>query len=376
MERLITEQTYDASVSPGTLLADGPARKRVRSPEYERRLAEAATVFQRALEGGQREVLEFREALSRADFAYLFSDVLDRQLLAYYREFPAPWADYAKRAVVPDFRDVKRYDLLGGAGLLEKVPELSEYPARSVTDNVVAYRVEKYGAVIPVSWEALTNDDLNALAELPQRLALAARRTEAYFVTSLYVGSSGPLGTVYSGGNGNVVTGNPALSITGLQTAMQVLGGMRDSDGQPVLVEAVTLVVPPALEVVARNILNATTIEVGPSSETQRLQTANWMRNRVTLVVNPYIPYIASTNGNTSWFLFAQPSGRPAIEVGFLRGNEDPQLFVRAGDAQRIGGGSAVGDFATDTVTYKVRHIIGGAVIDPKMTVASNGTGS
>jgi hypothetical protein len=82
----------------------------------------------------------------------------------------------------------------------------------------------------------------------------------------------------------------------------------------------VTLVVPPALEITARNIMNATQLWTTtgrgrrPAAEPghrgdQRLIVDNWMRNRMTLVVDPYIPMTAtSANGNTSWFLFANPS--------------------------------------------------------------------
>jgi hypothetical protein len=34
------------------------------------------------------------------------------------------------------------------------------------------------------------------------------------------------------------------------------------------------------------------------------------------------------------------------------------------------------GDFDTDTVEYKVRHVMGGTLMDPKAAVASNGSGS
>ena len=34
------------------------------------------------------------------------------------------------------------------------------------------------------------------------------------------------------------------------------------------------------------------------------------------------------------------------------------------------------GDFDTDAVHYKIRHVFGGTTIDPIMTVYSNGSGS
>jgi hypothetical protein len=104
------------------------------------------------------------------------------------------------------------------------------------------------------------------------------------------------------------------------------------------------------------------------------------MRDRVRLNVNPYIPQIATTNKNTSWFLFASPtSNRPALNALFLRGRTEPETFIKEPNARRIGGGGVDpmdGDFDLDAITYKVRHVFGAAVIDPIGTVASNGTGS
>jgi hypothetical protein len=101
----------------------------------------------------------------------------------------------------------------------------------------------------------------------------------------------------------------------------------------------------------------------------------------VRLNVNYYIPKVATTaNGSTSWFLFANPSAsRPAIEVGFLRGHTDPEVWMKEPDAMRIGGGGITpmdGDFDTDSIRYRVRHVMGGVVQDWKATVGSNGSGS
>jgi hypothetical protein len=66
--------------------------------------------------------------------------------------------------------------------------------------------------------------------------------------------------------------------------------------------------------------------------------------------------------------------------MAFLRGWEDPAVFIKSANARRVGGGGDIdpldGDFDTDSVAYKVRHVLGTAVVDPKATVASNGSGS
>ena len=350
---------------------------------YPKRLAEAAKLISDVY-SGRKPSSRFMEAMTTDDFPFLFGDVLDRQLLANYLEYPSTFRNYCKIGTVGDFRTVKRFVTSGSEGVLSIVNEQAEYPETAIAEAKYSYAVKKYGRRIPFSWETMINDDLDALKDMPARLGRAARRTEQKFATNLYCGTTGPDGTFYSSGNSNKVTSNPVLSTSALQTAMTILAAQTDSDSEPIFIDAIHLVVPPALEITALNIMNALEIRLetsGGGISAQKLDAVNWMKNRVKLSVDPYIPIVASSsNGNTSWFLFADPSnGRPALEVGFLRGHTTPEIFIKAPNAQAVGGGGVNpmnGDFDTDSIQYKVRHILGGVTLDPKMSVASNGSGS
>lgn len=372
-------------------------RTRADDPRYRRALRECARLLNNVRAGITSDHV-LREALTTSDFPLLFGDIIDRAMLGAYNEWPYTWANIVRRATVRDFRTVKRFYLNGGEAILAQVKETEEYPAASLADGSYTYAVKKYGRRMPFSWETIINDDMDALTDVPNRFARAARRSEERFVTTLYAGASGPLNTVYTVGNKNIVNAtnagagftaiNPPLSVNALQQALVVLAKMVDADSEPIMIDAVELVVPPALEITALTILNALQLEYGlvgqgqaaaPAAET-RVVTTNWLRNRLRLNVNPYLPIVSTSNGDTSWYLFASSrSGRPAIEFAFLRGYETPQIFMKSPNAVRVGGGNVdpmQGDFDNDTIDYKIRHVFGGAVMDPKMTVASNGTGA
>lgn len=164
---------------------------------------------------------------------------------------------------------------------------------------------------------------------------------------------------------------------------MTMFAQLTDEDDEPIFVESVDLVVPPALEITAQNILNALELQIGDTTGTAAvLRAQNWMRNRVRLHVNPYIPIIATTNGNTSWFLFANQGGdaRAALEFAKLRGYEEPALYERVSNARRVGGGDVMESFDDDSVAWRVRHVFGGARLvntgGKKSTVASEGDGN
>lgn len=371
----------------GTSLSARNSRRRTgQSPIYQRAFVEALQLYTNVIHGSKRAALDFQEAMTTSDFQLLFGDIIDRQMLASYQQMPVEWSMLARRGRVRDFRTVNRFTMDGSEAILDEVREQSEYPASPLTDGRYQYAVHKYGRRVPLSWETLINDDLDAFADIPRRLGNAARRSEERFATALYTTATGPNGTFFSAANANVLT--DSLSITGLQNAFTLFGEQVDTDGAPIYVEAATLVVPPALEVPARNILNA--IEIvgaagsGAGNQTgqgaDQLRALNWMRNRVRLVVNPWLPIIDTTSGSTAWYLFADPdAGRPAMEIGFLIGHESPELFQKHPDATRVGGGAVDptdGDFGTDSVEWKVRHVFGGTLMDPKSGVASDGTDS
>lgn len=388
------------------LVSDGAAmRNRKTSPTYTGRLREAVKLYGRVL-NGNLPLRWLQEAMTTSDFQILFGDIIDRQVLANYAEAPQTWPAVAKRSTVADFRPVKRITVDGAEQPLDEVEERAPYPETKLDLGDYLYSVKKHGRVAQFSWETMVNDDLDALRDIPRRFGRAARRSEEKFVTGMFVGPNGPNATFYSSGNKNIVNAtnanggvsgpftvdNPPLTIAGLQQAMSVLLQQKDTGGDPIDIDAVTLVVTPANQITALNIMNSLQV-VSPgygatadplfsgATRDQGLLIQNWMREKVSLAVMRYIPMIAtSANGNKSWFLFANPSvGRPAMEIGFLRGHEAPELFMKSPNSVSLSGagaGTMDGDFETDSLAYKIRHVFGGTLLDPKASVASNGSGS
>ena len=411
---------------------------------YERKLYEGARMLNRALRGDKWAILSINEAmngrplrvteaLSISDFPNIFGDIIDRAVIANYRETPYTWNMIATHADVADFRQVKRFRIdYGTAPNLIPIDQGAPYPEDKISDaaqqagtyvppgssvgvGYYAYNLQKFGKRMPFYWETFINDDLNAIKDVPARFGRGMRRGEEYFVTNLFANNinffnSSNFKNIVSSINtpGAVYTANnPPLSITALAQAMVVMSLQRDLDGQPIDIEAVTLVVPPALKVTAQNILNADYFwanDQGGTTDTfgsgatqsgtsgQRLNVANWARNIVKLAVNYYLPIVDTVYGNQGWYLFSDPNGgRPALEFAHLRGKRTPDLFMKLPNSVAIGEGEMGpgagpmigttmqnpmdGDVDTDAIHYKIRHVYGGVTVDPLMAVYSNGSG-
>lgn len=390
-----------ADASKDSLFSEGlSVHTRVRrDPRYNLKLAEATKLVSDVLVG-RLPAYRLREVMTTSDFPVYFGDILDRTMLAHYENWESTWESIARRRVLNDFRDAKIYlPATGADSILSEVPEADQYPDDKLEEQTpFTWSVKKYGRKVPFTWEAMINDDMDQLKDVPERLGVAARRTENDLVTRLYASSTGPHTDMYNSTNKNLVTttygantDNPALSIAGVQDAFTVLGRMVDQSGNPIRREMVTLVVPPDLEVVANNIVNSIQVmathpdaggvpDDGSGSGYQRLVMNNWLSGRFKVVVDPYLPLVNTTNGHTAWYLFTSPNiNRPAIQIGFLRGHEAPEIWMKSPNAVRVGGGTVgpmEGDFDTDGITYRVRHVVGVTRIDGKATVASKGTGA
>lgn len=362
---------------------DRAIRQRDKDPRWMARVAECAGLIA-AVTAGRKPMWHLKEAMTTSDFPLLFGDLLYRQMLGNYMPYPVSYPNWTRIYDVNDFRNLNLYTIEGGTAALDTIiPQRAPYPEIKFTEGRYQLAVAKYGRRYGISFEMGVNDDLNAFTQRPMMMAQGARRGEELLATKLAFDANGPHASFFTAGNKNIVTGNPALSIAGLQTAFQVLAAQVDAEGSPIVIQAATLVVPPALQITAENILNTIQIRLAESGGTsnQLMYVNNWMKSKLKLAIDPYIPIVTTTGtkGNTSWMLVADPNDlntRPAFAFGFLRGYRQPQLFVKDPDARMLGGGPAdamLGDFENDSIDYKIRHIFGAVQADPKMAVASPG---
>jgi len=352
-------------------------RRRWNSPEWNNKVADFVNLWA-DVEQGIRPNWYLREVLTTSDFPMLFGDVLDRRLLAAYRRAPATWRDYIKTDTVRDFRQVKRFDINTGSRVLDPVAEKGEYTPIVNNEGEYDYTVGKYGNQKDYSWEAIVNDDLGALKRAPDELATLAANTEAWFATSMFANAA-----AWASAFGVAAyTGTARLGVAALQLGITTMQTRTDPGGAPINARPIWLVVPPNLEFQARAILESIELDwegatVAPlGGNAFAYGTKNVIRGYLKLRVNDWLP-IVGNNGTEAWYLFTDYNNIQAMEVGFLRGHETPEVRMKSSDSVLLGGGPVSpmeGTFLDDDVVYRVRHIIGGTRMDWRGAYASNGT--
>jgi hypothetical protein len=339
-----------------------PSGRQIREaePAWAKRMLEVAEIKDAALSGNDRAVLYIKESMSTSDFPLLLADVASREVAQTYEAIQPLWPRIAARTTVPDFKSHKVIDFLGGQAVLPLVPELDEYKMRAYTESQFGFSVSKRGAGFSWSWELGIMDNLRAMDRVPGSLAVAARRTEDYVVTSAIVDTdfAGP-----ASGWGTPLT--TPLTAANLQSALQTLSVRTDTDGFPIMLDAPILMVPPALAQTAFNIVNTTERRITVSGTEARVE-GNGLQSTPEVVVNPFLVLDTDAKSPTTWYLFPGPnSARPAIYAAFLQGYETPDLRYQNDQGARPGGGAigpAEGSFRNDSITYRERHVVGASL--------------
>lgn len=273
---------------------------------------------------------------------------------------------------MPDQSGGKR-NIAGGTA---RVPELTEFPTFSFSFSEQSFGIQKHGARVEFSFEMLLNDQWEIVASLPGHLAEMAINQQDIVTTEVIASETGPNANFFNSANGNMIAGNPALSMESLQEAVAAMS-VRTVNGRPIQVPELVLVVPPALELEARRI---TSIASYTHTDGANEFVVNNPVNGLEVVVNRWLPVIdTSANNNSTWYLLPkQGQGlRPSILYSPLRGREMPELRAK-NDAGLTLGGSNIspreGSFDNDGIQYRVRQHFGSVGMYPDATAVSLGT--
>lgn len=301
--------------------------------------------------GGFDSAVRSTESVTTSTFDQLLGDSITRRVVA---EYSKPGLDNWRLIVsstppVNDFR-TQRIGRMGGYGTLPTVNQGAPYqPLTTPADEEATYALSKRGGTEDLTLEAIANDDVRTIQKIPAKLGRAAAITLHRFVwdmvrtnaTCTYDSTA-----VFHTNHAN--TDAAALNDSNLAVARRK---MREQSayGDSVDILDLTprlLVVPPELEQTGWELVNSAVKVISNSNAT----IPNLHQNLELLVLS----YLSDAD---DWYLFASPDMCPTIEIGFYRGQEQPELFTQ--NDPNVGS-----MFNNDSILYKIRHIYSGTILD------------
>ena len=279
--------------------------------------------------------------MTTSDLPAILANVANKTLRQAYESTPRSFVAWARRTTVPDYKEVSRTQLSGAPDLV-KVPEHGEYTYGAVSDGKEVYSLSKYGKIIPISREAIVNDDLDALTRVPMAFGASAADLESDIVYSILTGNPvmGDGTPLFDAAHGNVGTA-AAITEAALGEAWRLFGQQTGLEGRPISILPRFIIVPPGSRAIeARKQVTATT----PSSPAD----VNTFAGRLQVVEEPRL---IDAGGVDPWFLAADPVRIDTVEYAYLDGQEGVQTETRYG-------------FEVDGVEIKARHQFAAKAID------------
>ncbi len=297
------------------------------------------------------------EALVSSDFASIFKNALNKSMVMEYRfsAYNDSWRKLVSEIVPRQDFKTNTVTRMGGYTNLPVVNENDAYTAAdSPTDEEINYNIRKRGYIETITREMIVNDDLGAIRKIPIRMGQAASRTIYEFVYDLI--TSNPVmdydatTLFHANHGGNLLAA--ALDATSLANARSIMRKQTELDsGKKIGIKPRYLLVPSELDKTAYEL---TTVAYGLNNPVPSFHQT-WQIEPIT---------IAHTTDANNWYLVADPMEFPTIEIGFLHGREEPELFVADLPTQ----GSY---FTNDQIKFKIRHEYDGDVLDHRSFVGS-----
>jgi hypothetical protein len=287
-----------------------------------------------------------RAAFSTVSLPGILNSVANKRLLRSFQAQPVIATRLCSEGELNDFKESERYRLTD-VGDLEPVAPDGEIKHGGLTEEKATNQLGTFGKIFALTRQMIYNDDLGAFLKVPDGMgARAARKIDQLFFTRLL----GNPGNLFSTAHKNFRDGtDTALSGESLGLAVQLFLDQVDADGQPINISPRFLLVPTALKMTARELLNSTFFIATGTTEKKRIPTYNALADEDLEVISS--PYLSNANytgaSSLAWYLFADPAVVDTFEIGYLKGQRMPK--VEKGDA----------DFDTLGIKFRVYFDLG-----------------
>lgn len=259
-----------------------------------------------------------RNGQTTSDFPVLLENVMHKTLLAAYQTAPDTWRQISRVGSVSDFRAWKRLrtGTLANLTAVNEAGELTNMPISDATAESV--QASRYGNIISITPETIVNDDFDWIANQSQALGRAAARTiEAAVYAKLIANPTMSDGNaLLSSAHGNIQTSGAAISVATVDAGRVAMAQQMDNDSNDYLnIRPSILLCPISMGGTARVVAGS---QYDPDSAA-RLLVPNKVNGLISTVID-------TPRLSTGWYLLANPTDAPVIEVVFLDGNQNPRI--------------------------------------------------
>lgn len=271
---------------------------------------------------------------STIDIGGILSNVANKFLLDGFYSVERTWRNITAVRNVSDFKTVTSYRLIG-TDQYEQVQPGGELKHGTLGEEKYENRADTYGLMLSIDRRDIINDDLDAITAIPRKLG----RGSGLKINDVFWSTFMKNSQFFKSTNNNFISGvTTALSIDGLTQAEVTFMEQVDAEGKPIGIMPSTLLVPPALSAIGSQLFKSMELRVSGGTNKESYPVANPHQNKFRVEVSRYLSNPQYTgNSSKAWYLLADPSDLPVIEVAFLNGQESPTIETAEADFNRLG---------------------------------------
>ncbi|MCP1694696.1 ATP-dependent Clp endopeptidase proteolytic subunit ClpP [Citrobacter farmeri] len=285
---------------------------------------------------------------STSDFGNILLDVSNKGLIQGWEESEETFQKWTRKGRLSDFKTAYRVGM-GGFGSLRQVREGAEYKYITTSDRKETIALATYGEIFSITRQAIINDDLNMLVDVPMKMGRAAKATIGDLVYDVLTKnpklSDGK--ALFHADHQNIATGG--ISVSGLDAARQMMRLQKEGN-RALNIRPAFMLVPVALETVANQTIKSASVKGADANA----GVINPIQNFAEVIAEARL----DAADPKTWYL-AAAQGTDTIEVAWLDGVDTPYIDQQEG-------------FTTDGIATKIRIDAGVAPLDWRGLVRSS----
>lgn len=286
---------------------------------------------------------------STSDFGNILLDVANKSLIQGWDEAAETFELWTKKGQLSDFKTAHRVGM-GGFPSLRQVREGAEYKYITTGDKGETIALATYGEIFSVTRQAIINDDLNQLTDVPMKMGRAAKATVADLVYAILTTnpklSDGK--ALFHADHKNLSSG--VISVGSIDDSRKLMRLQKEGE-RNLNIRPAYMLVPVGLETLANQTIKSASVKGADINS----GINNPIQNFAEVISEPRL----DDADPKAWYL-AAAKGSDTIEVAYLNGIDTPYIDQQEG-------------FNTDGIATKVRIDAGVAPLDYRGMTKSSG---
>jgi hypothetical protein len=276
---------------------------------------------------------------STSDFPEILANTVNRTLRSAYELAPRTFTPWARKTSAPDFKQISRTQL-SELSAFGEVLQSGEYKTVTLSDAAEKYYLKKYGGIVPLTWEAIINDDMDAFGRIPLSIANEAAGNESDIVYGILSANAALADAValFHATHANYTSSGTAITVASLGVGRAMMRKQTGPKGRILNLSPSYLIVGADKESEAYQYTSASYVPSAPSSINPAVNTS----------LKPIVE--ARITGN-KWYLAGDPSRCDTVEYAYLEGEEGIYTETRQG-------------FEVDGLQIKARQVFAAKAID------------